>query len=350
MKTPINHRVYDLILGEFTFHYRGKKYVIKNPSLRITSEAEKVYQDVFHRNKYSGFMSEADCLRLLVNSGIVSPDVDKNIPILQKQIEKFQINLFEAIVSSRKDLEQKSRKMILQLKEKLSSTTSKRHSLDYLTVSGFAEMHKRQFIITKTLHNEQGELEWPSLEKVDSDLMNFTISKINENQLTQEELREIARNDPWKSYWSIGKPNPFEISAYELSSEQRILVMFSKMYDSASEHPDCPSDKIIEDDDAFDGWMASERNKREKEDSEKTINKKVGQRHQNASEVFIPASSAEEAKKIDRFNSVEAKMIKKQREKVIQSQGEVKESQLPDQRVKIRMQALEQSKKLMKGK
>ena len=47
------------------------------------------------------------------------------------------------------------------------------------------------------------------------------------------------------------------------------MVSFSRMYDGAYGSPECPPDKVIEDDDMFDGWLIDQRRTREKEQSVK---------------------------------------------------------------------------------
>ena len=49
--------------------------------------------------------------------------------------------------------------------------------------------------------------------------------KLNEENVSSNILREIARTEPWRLLWSTGKPNPFGISPLDWTDEQKIDAM-----------------------------------------------------------------------------------------------------------------------------
>ena len=65
--------------------------------------------------------------------------------------------------------------------------------------------------------------------------------------------------------------------------------MYSKLYDGAYEHPECPEDSVIQDDDMFDGWMIFQRRKREKSKTAKQVDSVIGAKQREAEELFIPS-------------------------------------------------------------
>ena len=63
----------------------------------------------------------------------------------------------------------------------------------------------------------------------------------------------------------LGKEEMFGIPSCDLSDDQKSVILYSRMYDSAYESPDRPTDEVIEDNDMFDGWMAKGRREADKE-------------------------------------------------------------------------------------
>jgi hypothetical protein len=111
------------------------------------------------------------------------------------------------------------------------------------------------------------------------------------------------------------------------------------MYDSAYEHPDCPDDEILNDDDAFDGWLIRERRKSEKDKGRKMVDDLVGGRHGGASEVFVLAKGKKDAARIEAANDAAIQAIKRQREAALQKHGTLNDAAMPDQINRVRMEA-----------
>jgi hypothetical protein len=124
-----------------------------------------------------------------------------------------------------------------------------------------------------------------------------------------------------------------------LTKDQIILCSFSNMYDGVYEHPESPSEKIIEDDDCLDGWFIVQKRKNDKFKKEQegnaiTKNPKIA----NAKEVFVMAQSKEEASNISSFNSYQSEQIKNQRIEQVVEQGTVKSDlEFHDMRMEIQM-------------
>ncbi|NCA30865.1 MAG: hypothetical protein EBS93_09130, partial [Chitinophagia bacterium] len=116
------------------------------------------------------------------------------------------------------------------------------------------------------------------------------------------------------------------------TDEQKTLVVLTKMYDSAYQHPECPPDSVIEDDDMFDGWMIVQKRENEKIKNKNRTEKMLeGKNLNKAGEVFIMANSQEEANNIYDLNESASRHIIKERESIIkQSQGIIDVAQLPD--------------------
>ena len=94
----------------------------------------------------------------------------------------------------------------------------------------------------------------------------------------------------WRGYWNADKTNIFDKCTTELTDEQRALLNISRMYDNIYEHPECPDDKIIEDDDALDGWMILQKRKNDK-DKKKSQFDSSNPNLKNSGEVFVMSRS-----------------------------------------------------------
>jgi pyruvate/2-oxoglutarate dehydrogenase complex dihydrolipoamide dehydrogenase (E3) component len=124
------------------------------------------------------------------------------------------------------------------------------------------------------------------------------------------------------------------------TDEQKTLVVISKMYDSAYEHPECPPESVIQDDDMFDGWMIIQRREHEK-NKDKNRNEKIlkDKKLGNAKEVFLVANSKEEAQNIYSLNNANSRNTIKERQNIILHTGsEVSETDLPDVKRELVMQ------------
>ncbi|NDG31617.1 hypothetical protein EB118_16310 [bacterium] len=115
------------------------------------------------------------------------------------------------------------------------------------------------------------------------------------------------------------------------------------MYDSAYEHPECPVDSVFEDDDMFDGWMIHQRRENEKLRSKNRTEKILEDKKlDKANEVFIMASSKDEAKSIYDLNDNTAMNIIKERNQAILGKTEVQLSELPDIQRELQIQQNQQ--------
>tara|TARA_A100001201_G_scaffold132629_1_gene119295 strand:- start:739 stop:1089 length:351 start_codon:yes stop_codon:yes gene_type:complete len=106
------------------------------------------------------------------------------------------------------------------------------------------------------------------------------------------------------------------------------------MYDSIYESMETPSDEIIEDDYAIDGWFIAQRRKRD--DDRKSSG---GNNLPDAAEVFIPVGSNKEAARVYDMNTQEGKNILKSQSKDIKEKGNVKESELSHVKQDLAMKA-----------
>jgi hypothetical protein len=204
------------------------------------------------------------------------------------------------------------------------------------TREGIATADKISWLIKNTTYKDNILYDFAQVS------LSYIIDEWQSSFLADSISRDLARNEPWKSLWTIRDNAKIKLFMNEENSEltynQKNLIIWSQMYDNIQESMDCPSKDVIEDDDMLDGWFIIQAQKREKENAEKEVDGLVkNEKIKNASEVFVVAQSDEHAEQINKANSVHSMMIKKQRENFIKQAGIVQDHNLPDQRLQIQM-------------
>lgn len=329
--------IYRLLYGEEILQIRGKLYKLINPTPKIRVLSNRIYNQTINQNRFGYWLKDVDCLNILVRNGLCTADIDHNLVEISKYIDDLKVDLYAAMFKSG-ELEQ-IRKNLKAVRSKQSSMLTIRHMLDYLTLKGYAEMVKRQFLICSTFYDyETDQRVWEDMDNIDSDMMDLIIAESVEHVIKIEDLREIARTDPWKGIWNVSCGKPFDIPIAHMNEDQRVIVLFSCMYDNAAKHPECPPDDVIDDDDLFDGWILTERRKREKEQMTRQVNDRLGASHESADEVFIVAQNAQDIRRIHSMNDVQATVVKKQRERQLQAAGQLVDAQFIDRKLEMQQE------------
>lgn len=347
--------VHRLLYGEYLFTIRGIQYKLVQPSPKIKVMADLYYDETIRKNRFGTWLKDRDCIAILVKNGLCSPNIDENIKKISERIDDLKVELYENLF--KQTLFEKTQKTLNMVKAKHEEMIRIRHMLDHLTLNGYAEMVRRQFIICKTLYYaEKNMLVWDDIDNIDYDIMELVIHESIKNVVGVTELREIARTDPWKSLWNVSKGNPFSVPIGELTDEQKTVILFSQMYDNIAKHPECPPDDIIENDDLLDGWMIRERRKKEKDQMSKQIDERIGHRHGESDELYIVAQGDTKEKRladinrINSLNTVEGKIIKAQRKQQLNKMGKVIDAQFVDRKLQIQQASNEQFINTVKGK
>jgi hypothetical protein len=157
---------------------------------------------------------------------------------------------------------------------------------------------------------------------------------VGSNLISIEDYKNVARSEQWKAVWNSNKNNLFNKSAYDLSDEQKTLISISNMYDRIYEHPECPGDDVINDDDILDGWMIYQRNKADKI-KKQNIAQEIANKHKNAKEIFIVADKEDVNDIFDLNSSVSSSIIKQRRGLIRNSKEGVDEVNLPDVQMEL---------------
>lgn len=320
-----------IIAGFVYLNYEGKIYKLKQPSSELKYRADILYQQVYNDNLYSDWLLMQDAESILIENGVWKFQNNEVLKQIDKRMENLKVELYENYIqlSKRQDIKKQIKSMIMQKDRILTA----KHSLDQYTLEAYAGRIRNEYIIMNTLYYKNKKV-FKNNKNKNSIFLNGIATQIAASLPSSSNIRELARSDVWKSYWSCAnKDKIFPKTPCDWSDEQRALVNISKMFDSVYEHPECPSDQIIDDEDALEGWMIVQKRKNEQAKSKNKAQNMIGSKKmQKADEVFFMSNSAEETAEILKANDNVGLHRMKEKFSAIKSAGgeELKEAQLPD--------------------
>jgi hypothetical protein len=333
-----------ILSGYYIFIYNNTRYKLVYPNTHIKYEAELYAQDEFDKNRFNDWVSEEDILGYLVNMGLWTYGGDENLKKTETQIENLKIDLYTNFLNPTKV--KSTKKTLANSKGFYNKQYSLRHSLDHCTIEGYIQSLKNNYILVNSIFDYDNNKIFSCYDEADYRLLNELSLTIAENIIDVSVFREIARSDTWRNYWSANKENLFDRSTINWTDEQRTLVILTKMYDSAMEHPECPPDSVIEDDDTFDGWMIVQRKENEKLRNKNRTEKLLqGKNLDKAGEIFVMAKSKEEAGSIFDLNDPNSRGIIRERQSILtKSKKDINDAELPDVQRNLVMQSNQQFK------
>lgn len=331
-----------IVSGLFRCSIDGKTYLIKSPDRYIRYIAQEIYIEALRDAELEGLYNEEELNNFLYENNIWSDEKEKNLKTLIEDIDELKVKLYQAAFKSeeRKAL----RKLLTVAKLKYGELNNLKTSYNYLSCHSTASMMKVRYILGKTLTYEDGEKVWRNDDfwKNTDPLLEDIINQYIENKINDNEFREIARTDPWRSTWSCKKSEKevFGVSTVDLTEEQKSIVIWSSIYDTIYEHPNCPQQEIIDDDDLIDGWLIIQRRERNKNQTKLQVDDLISNdKIKNSKEVFVIGQSKQDRERIESLNDDYAKNVKRQRLNLINKRGNVDEAEMPDTKLDLQMQA-----------
>lgn len=328
--------LYRIFTGKLFFIYNNDQYELRSPDKDIKYQAEIVYNNILNEEKFHNWIREEHLTNVMIGLGVWHANTDTLLIQLDKKIENLKADLYTNRFRT-KEADQIRKKIATTYRE-IDNISSTKHNFFSNTLEGYAESIKHEFIICSTLYQNNKKVFVNNNKNIASYThFNNIVSEINKYVLTIKDYKSIARSQLWKSYWNSGeKNNIFCKYSIDLTEEQRSLLNISRMYDSVYEHPECPEDSVLQDDDMLDGWMIIQRRIAEKNKKQKSL---VNDKISNASEIFIVADK-EDANNIVDLNTDQNKAILMEKLNYINNQGsEVEDFNLPDVQRDLQNQA-----------
>lgn len=334
-----------ILSGFYLFLFNKITYKLIYPDIDIKYQAELYAEQEYENNKFNDWINDDSIVDSLVSMGVWNYNGDDNLKNLEKQIDDLKVDIYKNFLNPSKL--KTLRRTLVNTKNTYNRLYSLRHSLDQYTVNGYCQYLKNQYILIHSLYNNINNARvFDSIDNTDFNLLTNLSNLISENIIDISIFRQIARSDIWKNYWSANNEHLFDKSVVSWTDEQKTLVVLTKMYDSAYQHPECPPDQVFEDDDMFDGWMIMQKRENEKNRNKNRTEKLLeGKKLDKAGEVFIVANSKEEAQNIYDLNDNNSRHIIRERESVInRNNSTIDTTNLPDVQRELTVQANQQFK------
>lgn len=310
---------------------------VLTPSLDLLYESEEIYCNFY---KKSGILTQEDIRSLLVQNNIISISDVSFLKDFQKVVESLQKDLCREFDTINADPIRSLIKQARNKREKILSVLAKHEGYSIENVANYA---KSVFLISNTTYNKDGtKYNFSKYSPVS------IISEINNLIISNDEIRDLAKQSSWSNIWYGIKGN--NIFNGIPSLEQQLLIMWSKIYDNIRESPDSPSEKLILDNDAIDGWLILKKEESEKKKLENNSKINLSSKINNCEEVFIIAQNKEEADRIQKMNSKNASRIQKERVKQIYEKGSVHHHNLIDVRRNVQEQFHRMQMEHIRGK
>jgi len=331
------------ILSNYTIIYLdGTKYIIREPTPELIYESYDVYQQIIDRHKFDDILTRQGALLLLVKEKLWDINGDKNFDAIIDSMDDIKLSMYKAFYRDTKTVE-KLRTTLQKVRDKQNEMYNTRYQFDGYTIEGLADHIRRHYIYAHTLCDGNNQRLWHSFSEYEDSLVEQVILEHSKVSLDEKTYRELARTNPWSSYWIAFQSSLQPISNYRLEQ----LISYSRFYDNIRKNPECPDDDIFNDDDVLDGWVVEQRKEAE-EDKKEKMKTPLGVRGKG--DVFIPVRSQQDANKVYSQNAQEVRTRHKLRTKYIQDKGEVADVDMPDVKRDIAMEARRQAADTLKQK
>ena len=295
-------------------------------------EACIVYNNALEQAFDDQIMTEEETESWMLEHGLWSEENEERVKGLQKDLEKLKVEIYKS--RNNIDLVERIRKYIRAGEKQLKEELEVKNSYNQNTCEGIAHTEKLEYLIENSTYK-------------DNELYDFEDIGINEvlfhwhkSLLTEKQCRELARTEPWKSLWNTYEKSGvklfFNKDNEDITYNQKTLTMWSQMYDNIQESMDCPTKEVIADDDMLDGWFIVQAEKREQEKAENEFDNNTNEKIKNADEVFVITRNQREKDRVENMNTLNSKMVKKQRAAALKEKGSIQQHEFTDEIIKQR--------------
>ncbi len=325
--------------GYYRIKSDGLVIKVMPPHLEDLFLSQEHYQNVYDDAVSQGVMTESESLEWMIENNLWDSTKDDKIKAIEKDIEKLQVKIYQYRFQPRMVYEGK--KLLRQAERALKDINKEKQLYYNNTCEGIASQEKAVFLFQKSCQTDDKAFDFG--DSVSNNLFYLWACQI----LSESQIRELARNEPWRSSWSVRESSDLFIDYKDrdLTVDQKNLITWSRMFDNINESMDCPTDDVLEDDDMLNGWLVIQRQESEKAKQEKTADTMLSDKVANSQEILLMAHSKEEASMINDFNSPHAKRVQKDRLSTVKQKGTATDLDFKDKRMEINRQSNEQYKR-----
>lgn len=340
--TEREYLVNRVISGCTISSFNDEIVLVYEPSAYDKILAHNVYNSEFKYAELEGMPTDEDIIKEMLKRGLWSKILQDELDQLPHKMEELKIELYNAFFQfKRRDNIKKSLDSLRHREVKL---LEQREKLRHVTCEGFATAAKNRYLICAASKKSDGSKFFnQNLGNYSQSLLDLFIQDYFSQKIDDTTIRDLSRYEPWRSVWGAGKSEGriFGIPSTLLSPEQKLICIWSKIYDSISESPECPPDEVLDDTDCLDGWMLVNARNRENE-RKAEHGYKPGDKFNKADEVFIMVENAEDIARVNAMNSPAAILRKQQRMNALdRAGGKLDDQYMPDAQQRMREQVMQ---------
>lgn len=318
-----------VLSGDILINTRKGLLVVHQPSAALRYLADffsnQAYEEAFETNI---FLQE-ELEELIIENGWWEQEQEDLLKSIPKDLEQMKVDYFNNFIKS--DVTKSIKKAIKKREEQFEKLTQAKYEFFNYTCESLQSQAYTMYILehsTFDMMNKPIDISQVSLYSL--------YSKYNQELLSDNEIRELSKLSEWRMIWNSTKDGYqlFSSPAINMTDMQKSLVNWTRVYDSVHESMEVPSEEIINDNYAIDGWFTVQRRKRD--DEKKESNQ---QNLPNSAEVFVPSSNQQDSDKIHNMNTGQGKAILKSKFKELKEKGSMQESEFSHVKQDLQMKA-----------
>jgi len=318
--------------GVYYVKLAGARVKILTPTIEDEFLSNEVFRESYKQAQMESIFTEEEMWEWMMERDLWSEEKNDKIEAIQTDLDKLKVGIFE----SRNDEGRvnMARQYIRAGETAKAALVAEKNDLFSKTCEGLASQDKALDLFERCCFVGSEPLD---CENIDVSALFYDY---NRKLLNEKQLRELARNDPWRLCWIMKEHSALfkNVENRELSTDQKGILIWSNMYDNIQESMDCPTEDVINDDDMLDGWFIIQRKKQESERAKLEIEKRSNSKIANSAEILVVTGSNKEAESIHSMNSVHSDTVRKQRIATAKKKGVAVDLDFQDVKLDIRTQ------------
>lgn len=334
--------LYRILSGHVKVRVADVTYFLRGATVDEKLEAAEHYEEAFEQGRQCGLFDQATLIKSITDAGVWSAENESQYQTCVEKLPQLKIKYFEMFDNP--FWADKSREVLRDTRKLHAKLHGERSSLNHQSLEYYATSVKIKYVVgCSLLRSDKKTPVYTGTEFMDAkdSLVDEVIAESSRYKPSEDIIRNIARNEPWRSIWACrhNENGVFGSPTSALTDEQRYLAVWSRLYDNSYEDPEHPSDAVYADDDAFDGWLLMKKSGAAKGD-DISNNPNIS----GAGEVFVmKARPGEESSSLTprerdelaKQMSPEAVQARKARAEAVQQAGTLLEADMPDTKARL---------------
>lgn len=270
-----------------------REAILYFPTLSDRNYATHMHTKTLRDAEAEGVESAADLVQIAIQAEEWTQDEEDFMTEAENELDGMkQTRDQETVLVRRRRMDAS----IEAVEKRYSELKSKRESFIYHSREYMANRTYVYFLVQHLTRDAKGQKLWNSDEefyKAAVDYPSFMAfmshEVLNEGVLDVKTIRAVARSVEWRMMWGLSRENLVDLfnrPIADFSYNQRLLIYWSRVYDSVYEDTKRPDEDIIQDDEKLDMWLSNREDERNEESKEGSSRGKSGSDHHERFQVL----------------------------------------------------------------